>query len=511
MLVLTFEEFNNKINVDNNAMSDIRIKDIGKDISLTPIEIVMREKTPDNTSEPNVNIIVNLHPTDSTHWVLVIRREGGPVYFFDSFGVETPPLFLEESVDLGSNERIQQYDEIYCGAYCLYMIYLIDRGFRINNALNILVNQCKYQGIYNECFCLGCSKDLRISFANNDNVNDNFNDNDNVNDKVNDNDNDKDKVNDKDNDLLSSFTNNDIDNDNDLRSSFANIDNVSDNDNVDDNDNDNDNVNDNGNVNDNDNGNDNDNDNNDNFIYLFDEKHQKVKPNNTECLSNIISVNINKDLQSWLNDDNIIIEATLPVNFRCIISGPSNCGKTFLLKKIILARIYFDKLYIIGHTGDQYEGVESYNRRSRNSVDNNADVEFVKDIKDLPSPDQLPKDLKKLRILDDVRAKEPVINEFFCRVRHNNCNMIYLNQNLFTIDRQRVRENCNLFILFEQRVKVLISIYQDFFNNVELSYNDFANICNKVWKEPYNYIVIDITKNENFNGKLRINWDRSVL
>ena len=89
--------------------------------------------------------------------------------------------------------------------------------------------------------------------------------------------------------------------------------------------------------------------------------------------------------------------------------------------------------------------------------------------------------------------------------------MKYLYQNLFTIDRHNVRENCNLFILFDQRGEVLISRYQDFFNNVELSYNDFANICNKVWKEPYNYIVIDITKNKNINGKLRSNWDRRVL
>ena len=74
MLVLTFDDFNNKFNLDNNAMSDIKLKDIGKDISLTPIEIVTREQTPDNTSEPNVNNIVNLHPTDGTHWVLVIRR-----------------------------------------------------------------------------------------------------------------------------------------------------------------------------------------------------------------------------------------------------------------------------------------------------------------------------------------------------------------------------------------------------------------------------------------------------
>ena len=121
MLILIFEEINNKINIDNNAMSDIRIKDIGKDI--TPIEIVMRDQTPDSIRDPNFNIIVNLHPTEGTHWVLVIRREDtrsgstdGPLYYFDSFGVETPPLFLEEYVDLGSNERIQQYDESYCGA-----------------------------------------------------------------------------------------------------------------------------------------------------------------------------------------------------------------------------------------------------------------------------------------------------------------------------------------------------------------------------------------------------------
>ena len=139
-------------------MSDIRIKDIGKDISLAQIEIVMTDDKPEMVSEPNSYIIVNLHPSEGIHWVLVIRRENCPMYYFDSFGVKTPPLFLEEYVDLGSNERIQQYDESYCGAYCLYMIYLFDRGFRIKSALNILVNQCKYPGIYNECFCLGCSK-----------------------------------------------------------------------------------------------------------------------------------------------------------------------------------------------------------------------------------------------------------------------------------------------------------------------------------------------------------------
>ena len=211
------------------------------------------------------------------------------------------------------------------------MIYLIDRGFRIKSALNILVNQCKYPGIYNECFCLSCNVNDK------DNVNVNVNDKDNVND--NDNFNDKYNVNDNDN--------------------FNDKDNVNDNDNVIDNDNDNDNANDSGNDIDNANDNHNDNDNN-NFIYILDEKHgetwvkphQKFKPNNNSP-TNSISININDDLYSWLNDDDdIITEAAFPDNFRCIIPGPSECGKTFLLKKLILASIYFDKLYIIGPTGD---------------------------------------------------------------------------------------------------------------------------------------------------------------
>ena len=137
-------------------MSIIRITDIGTEIILTPIEIVIRVQKPERIHDPNFNIIVNLHPTDGTRWILVIRREDGPVYYFGSFGVETPPLFLGEYVNLGSNKRIQQYDESYCGAYCLYMIYLIYKGFKISGALYNLINQVKCPGMYDECLCLGC-------------------------------------------------------------------------------------------------------------------------------------------------------------------------------------------------------------------------------------------------------------------------------------------------------------------------------------------------------------------
>ena len=79
MLILSFEEFNNEFCIDKEPLSNIRIKDIGKDISLTPIEIIMRDESQEIINEHNFKIIVNLHPTDVTQWVLVIERRAGKV------------------------------------------------------------------------------------------------------------------------------------------------------------------------------------------------------------------------------------------------------------------------------------------------------------------------------------------------------------------------------------------------------------------------------------------------
>ena len=93
-------------------------------------------------------------------------------------------------------------------------------------------------------------------------------------------------------------------------------------------------------------------------------------------------------------------------------------------------------------------------------------------------------------IFDDIRAKEPINFKCFCRDRHSDFNVMFINQNLFSLDRQNVRENCNLFILFKQRGSVVYQLYKDYFNESELGYSDFANICTKVWKQRYSYLVL---------------------
>ena len=162
-------------------------------------------------------------------------------------------------------------------------------------------------------------------------------------------------------------------------------------------------------------------------------------------------------------------------------------------------KIQLNRLYTNGPTGNQYDDLEY------------KGIVFIKDIKELPPPEELPKDIKKLMILDDVGGKEPVINECFCRGRNSNCNMIYLKQNIFSADRQNVRENCNIFIFFEQRGRATTAIYHDFFSRVELSHDDFSSVCENVWVEPYNYIVIYKTKTRNIDDKLGINWGRRIL
>ena len=114
-------------------------------------------------------------------------------------------------------------------------------------------------------------------------------------------------------------------------------------------------------------------------------------------------------------------------------------------------------------------------------------------------------------IFDDVLAKEPIINACFCRARHENCDMIYLKQNMFSADRQNVRENCNLFIFFEQRGKGVTAICYDLYTGSQLSYTDFSNIWEKVWSRPYIYTVIDKSLNKYNCVKLRTNWDWRVL
>ena len=181
----------------------------------------------------------------------------------------------------------------------------------------------------------------------------------------------------------------------------------------------------------------------------------------------------------------------LPTSFRCLIVGPSNCGKTYLLKNMLLPNCEYDNCFIVGPTNDQYDYDE-------NTQSVQSDELF--------KPSELDKNERNLMIFDDVMLeKKPVFGEYFCRGRHNNCNMFYISQDFHEVPRRTIRRNCNLFILFKQDNKSLRHIYDDFFDDDEFSFTEFKNICKLAWMTKYSYIVIDL---DSEYLKLRENWNK---
>ena len=84
-------------------------------------------------------MIVNLYRDNCTHWVSVVRTDGGKGYYFDSVDAETTPQFLQDYNNLGSDEIKRNSKESFYGAYFLCIIYLNDNACTLRSSLNMLV------------------------------------------------------------------------------------------------------------------------------------------------------------------------------------------------------------------------------------------------------------------------------------------------------------------------------------------------------------------------------------
>ena len=116
--MLTFNRFVKKYNLKNKATSNIKIQQVLSSLSLNDIGIYLR----DGLFESDIGI-VNLHPSEGTHWVCYINEN-----YFDSYGVVCPKklskfIIKRNRYCLYSEYQIQKNDS-FCASYCLYIIYL---------------------------------------------------------------------------------------------------------------------------------------------------------------------------------------------------------------------------------------------------------------------------------------------------------------------------------------------------------------------------------------------------
>jgi hypothetical protein len=214
----------------------------------------------------------------------------------------------------------------------------------------------------------------------------------------------------------------------------------------------------------------------------------------------------------------------LPNSLRACIVGKSGCGKTNLLMNLLLNSygdedfLDFDNLFIFAKSLHQQEykflfecfkkGLNKNDilrliRNEQTSENNKHDIniEFYDDSSLVPDPSELDKTKKNLIIFDDViLEKQNKIEQYYTRGRHNNVDCIYISQNYIKLPRQTVRENANFFILFPQNDITLENFYRD--HCTDLNKNLFKNMCKEIWKDPYSFVTIDMTRNKN-NGKYR--------
>jgi hypothetical protein len=194
----------------------------------------------------------------------------------------------------------------------------------------------------------------------------------------------------------------------------------------------------------------------------------------------------------------------LPSSVRCLIVGPSNCGKTNVMISLLTAKngLVFKAIYVYSKSLNQlkYQYLKQIFQPMKEidyyTFTNNDDV-----------CNPLEAKCDSIFIFDDVVCdKQNNICKYFSMGRHKNIDCFYLCQTYSKIPKQLVRDNSNLIVLFKQDERNLQHVYADHVNT-DMTYQEFKNICNICWKDDkYGTLVID-KESEIKNGRYRKGFD----
>jgi len=172
---------------------------------------------------------------------------------------------------------------------------------------------------------------------------------------------------------------------------------------------------------------------------------------------------------------------------RDIISGPSNCSKTYMLISSLESShgVRFENMYIYSKLFQQpkYRYLKNLlaliEKIDYFTYFNNTDIV-------LPS-EALP---NSIFIFDDVACdKQDAIREYFS-IGHADVDCFYLCQTYAKIPKHLICDNTNFLILFKQNGINLKHVYNDHINT-DMSYEDFCKLCRNCRRQKYGFLVID--------------------
>ena len=232
-----------------------------------------------------------------------------------------------------------------------------------------------------------------------------------------------------------------------------------------------------------------------------------------------------------------ILYPTHPV--RCIITGPSECGKSVFLTNLTLNIINeYDKIYIYSPSlhQDLYQKLikcfSNYipihiipNNLNEEDIDivnkqliNNKDFEkSITEIETFDNSEELrfPQDYENLSIiiLDDLNEKEinnDKIQAMFKRERHNNLSIFIISQDYYELPKRTIRANGNIYHIFKPSIfRDVQNLYQDK-ASMDMTLNEFKLLTSTCWNKNYQPLTIDMTKDK-FTGRYRLGLNSIIV
>ena len=217
---------------------------------------------------------------------------------------------------------------------------------------------------------------------------------------------------------------------------------------------------------------------------------------------------------------------------RCIITGPSECGKSVFLANLILNIIIdYNKIYIYSPSlhQDLYQKLikcfTNYipiniipNILNEEDIDivieeivNNKDfqksdteIQTYESIEELKFPQEY--ENNSIIILDDLNQKEmddPRVQAMFKRSRPNNLSIFIISQDYYELSKKTIRCNGNIFHIFKpNNFRDVLNLYQDK-SSMDITLNEFKFLTSTCWNEKYKPLTIDMTKDK-YTGRYRL-------
>lgn len=196
----------------------------------------------------------------------------------------------------------------------------------------------------------------------------------------------------------------------------------------------------------------------------------------------------------------------LPSSIRCIISGPSNSGKTNVMITLVKHEngLRFFNLYV--YSKSLFQPKYKFLKEILRPIKGLGYYEFNENDKVISPSEAKP---HSIFIFDDIACdKQGKIQQFFSMGRHKGIDCFYLSQTYAKIPKHLIRDNINFLILFKQDALNINHVFQDHVSG-DMNLEKFKNICSKCWDEPHGFLVID--KDSGLNeGRYRKGFDAYI-